>query len=568
MASDPSAYWFVAEQGRTHGPYLAGMVEDRLRQGKFSSDSLVWNAGMAGWRSLADYFPGPPVQGPRAAAGSPEATGRLIARWLSLGVAVATTASYLAGMPNLHEQEAGRFLMARLGTIALMLFGGAASMLLWWARSSFPCIRQTPSGSIRAATTIAAASLAIIAIVAVAETPLLYRIHVARDAFRHYVVLSGARHATISIVGPIGPALAAEVAAALGSGTLIKTVTIRSHGGLVDEALATAREIQSRGNIAVVARNACDSACIIVFMSGSRRIAPWNLNFGFHALSPIANLSGPFSLAGVQRISAGANAYMIERGVPRAFLAAAGAAGPERVVRVSAIRMAEVGAVTQLASGGEPITIERAKWLWFVAQVQRTEPSPPLVALLETVDRYVPQATLEYGPEFWAMAEAGNEGGVATYARELIAAVTSQSLPAADDTALAAFVRVVGAELDYIRSTGSWDACASFLAGKGLGALKIPGPLADAEMNATAALIKSAARERWKAQSLPPWAIVELRELARSVARSMLTRGESISMLRSSPRVACDWSANLLGAIARRPPEEAAGLYRELLARK
>ena len=49
--SEP-AVWHVALSGRTFGPYSAGQLRDSIRSGQLNAESMVWTAGMEGWRRI------------------------------------------------------------------------------------------------------------------------------------------------------------------------------------------------------------------------------------------------------------------------------------------------------------------------------------------------------------------------------------------------------------------------------------------------------------------------------------------------------------------------------------
>ena len=49
--TDP-VVWHVALSGKTFGPYSAGQLRDSIRSGQLNAESMVWTAGMEGWRRI------------------------------------------------------------------------------------------------------------------------------------------------------------------------------------------------------------------------------------------------------------------------------------------------------------------------------------------------------------------------------------------------------------------------------------------------------------------------------------------------------------------------------------
>ena len=97
---------------------------------------------------------------------------------------------------------------------------------------------------------------------------------------------------TMFITGGINTGFYEELQSVLSKNNNINTIIITSNGGLVTEAAQSARLIEKRRNMMVIARSECDSACILILMAGKHRRATWNMMIGFHAaviINPLTN---------------------------------------------------------------------------------------------------------------------------------------------------------------------------------------------------------------------------------------------------------------------------------------
>jgi hypothetical protein len=266
----------------------------------------------------------------------------------------------------------------------------------------------------------------------------------------------------------------------------------------------------------------------------------------------------------MDELDANASAYLEGRGIPAWLLSAAQKVGPEGMLPVSAVKMADLGAVTQLLEGDQGVSVDRAKWLDVMDDITRERLPAELIALFEVIYEAKPELALEYGSRLWNAAVTGHKDGVRTIAHDLVSRMTTLAFPAASDAAVNELIRVELAESQPIRAAQRWDICSDFFAGKGFGTFLPSSKMAAMEFSADAALVRTAAHRNWRPVVVPAWADAAGKELAVRTAQAMLLQGEDIRLLSSDPRISCDWSANLMQAIARTPPREAAALYRWL----
>ncbi len=55
--SDPAVVWYVAVEGKPHGPIAAEAVQEGLRSGRFSLNDLAWYTDLPEWAALASLKP-------------------------------------------------------------------------------------------------------------------------------------------------------------------------------------------------------------------------------------------------------------------------------------------------------------------------------------------------------------------------------------------------------------------------------------------------------------------------------------------------------------------------------
>ncbi len=94
----------------------------------------------------------------------------------------------------------------------------------------------------------------------------------------------GSSPRTFVLDGPIGTANLQALESA--SPTAFDRIALDSPGGDFFVALALARLVKERGLVASVGfAGRCDSACVVVFQAGRRRIAHPTASFAYHAVS-------------------------------------------------------------------------------------------------------------------------------------------------------------------------------------------------------------------------------------------------------------------------------------------
>ncbi|MES2294085.1 MAG: GYF domain-containing protein [Pseudomonadota bacterium] len=570
MAEIVSGLWQVSDRGLTKGPYTASMLQQRVDSGQISPSALVWKDGMPAWQPLPLHFripTGAPAPHPLHAL-APAVPDRKLVRWLCLAVMAVTFAVSYAGLIDTDTATPAAFAAIRLAIVVVIAAAGTGAALLWWRAAKIAERAGSSRSWWKVLTVTGSVAVAAILLVMLANLPFAYRLQVARAGYRDFTLETDAASGTIRMDGIIGPGFARQLGAALKTTPGINTIEIDSIGGLVDEALTAARDIERHGGLTVAAGTTCNSACLIVFMSGEKRIAPLDLVFGFHATAPITTIKGVYRLEELAKGGEAADRYLISRGVPAAFVKGARSLGPSKLYQVSAVRMAQAGAVTQLTDDGEPVTLAEGEWRAVMHDLKHARILKEEMDFFLLVDHVAPATAQSFAAKILDRADRNDTDGVLTLMREMVGAMTDKALPAAGDAALAESAGVLGTELQYVQSRERWDVCTGLLAGKGFGDLKIPPELIALDFRASSDLVASAAQRGWVKQELSAQAGAEGRALAKTIAAQMAKNGEDVHQFDKDPKIACAWTANLMSGISARPAPEAARIYRWLLAQK
>jgi hypothetical protein len=577
MANDDHALWYVAEGSERHGPYSPNLLQRHFDDGMFSESALVWHAGMSTWRPIVLHFKKSNTESPLEVAipifvsgTQPETSDKAEGEkqqwfWLLLTAAAALTgtAAIWYDVPQLENFEPDVAFYLRCTLIGVTLIAAMVGAFLWWNASASKWL-----GLARVFTIFGVIVVAASAFIAAVQTPLWYRLQVARSSFNRYSLNTDILAKSIAIRGLIGPGLAQKLKIQLDANSGIRNIVIDSDGGLVDVAMDAARIIQAHGRLTTVVEKVCNSACIIMFMAGESRSSAWNIKFGFHAISPITAIKGAYNLEAMQHLTDGANKYLMERGVPESYLKGAAALGPDKVYPVSAVELADHNVVSQLTSEHGPISVDEGKWLAIMDGLNRDAEVAPLATIFAEIKSFDPATAQATASLLWQKLIQHDFAGLVEPIRKLIEKYVSQALPAADNSTVADLVSVTSQELEFIRQKQRWDVCAAFVDGKGFNNLAPPPLLVQREFQASANLISSAVQRNWAKQAVPVWAESEGAGLIKDLALEMLANGEDIRSMDQNPKIKCDWGANLFSKIATKPANEAAGLYAWVVSQK
>jgi ATP-dependent protease ClpP protease subunit len=214
---------------------------------------------------------------------------------------------------------------------------------------------------------------------------MFFRVDKVRKAYDNFTMDVDVVGRKIIVDGAIGPSFSSKLKKNLDLYAGIDTIVITSPGGLVDQALKAAEIIEQNPQIRVVAKKECNSSCIVILMSAEKRYADWNMNLGFHAVSPITKL--PDSNNEIAQLGTEADKYLIKRGVSEEILNHAFASKEGDLKLVPAINLAVLGSLNGLLDNENAISINAAKWR--VAEdslkIAETKVDVPLSDLLKTI---------------------------------------------------------------------------------------------------------------------------------------------------------------------------------------
>jgi hypothetical protein len=344
--------WHVADQGRRLGPFSDEQLRAARDRGAFAK-ARVWREGMSDWAPIAEYFPRP-----RAA---PKRGG--------LGVAVSVLATLIfiaaAGLSVVMVYIDTDFVPVRLmtpvwiGCGVTLALTSLALPLLWWRRSG----RSEAGGMIRIMVVLLAVAGVSVAGLELFQSAYIGRIAAASEGMRDYGFVYEPTSKTLLVKGQIGPGFARGLKGEFGRHD-VRRVHITSQGGLVNEAMISARFLETRPDLEVAARSQCASACIIVLMGGARRLADYDMDIHFHAVDTVADLDSDWWDVMTGRQGQEAQSYMVRRGAPETALNAAARLGARKLYRVPSVDLVGQGMLTGLLDGeGRPITPAAARAL-------------------------------------------------------------------------------------------------------------------------------------------------------------------------------------------------------------
>jgi hypothetical protein len=430
-----------------------------------------------------------------------------------------------------------------VGWIVAFVAYGSIWLRAWWsygnARATVSASTVRP-GFVKVACVLGGTCLLITAIADLAQTPLIYRVVLARQSFDKYTVTVDVPSRIISVEGLIGPRISQKINDALNSHYRIDSISITSPGGLLDEALEAASVIEHRNHLAVVAHKQCDSACIIVLMSGAKRFADWDLNFGFHSLSLIPSLES-LDEASLKAFIREVNGYLVTRGVPQEIIDQTPISA-KRYNRVSAIKLVEAGALTALLDGDKIISTKVAKWFNVERAVGQASDGDALAAVLFSIRSSSPDVVDREADRLYTALEAKDATAFRGAISSLARAVGEAAIDAADPEATFAYLEATLRQLRYLSRSELWSTCARYVDGRGISVLT---DASNRELFALSELIRSAGASGWTRRLIPSWAEKQALEIF-----AVLPNGEMDSTsLESNPRVKCLWMTEVMNQV-------------------
>jgi hypothetical protein len=443
------------------------------------------------------------------------------------------------------------------------------SLCYWWKYGTRRAVASPSSvkpGLIKLTCILVGTCLSLAALVAFAQTNRIYRVTLARQAYDKYTVTVDVALGKIDVSGLIGPGISRKISEMLNTHSGIHWVSVSSPGGLVDEALEAASVIGQRKDLAVVARKECNSACIIVLMSGAQRFAEWDLNLGFHAISPITFLES-LEEANLTALSDAANQYLLGRGVPRGIIDQTNSIGPKKLNFVSATKLVEAGALTAVLENDKIISTDLAKWLEIERAVGQGSGGDGLAAVLLSIRLSSPDVVSQEASQLYAALDAKDAAAFRAAIFNLIGAISEAAMDAADPEVTFAYLDATLHQLRYLSVNESWDTCARYADGRDITVLTDASPSAvNEEFHALSALIRSAGKSGWARRPIPSWAERQgVQILAKSLTDSPAGKMDS-PRLESNPRVKCLWMMELMNEVEQLGAMHGVAAFRWIIA--
>ena len=351
--------WLVSHRDETWQ-----LTEEAIREGLTSKsipgDALVWTEGMTEWRPATGVFAVTPDTQPSTsresstrnspslfllllAVGSLFVAAVFIKIWQDLIVDFLETYAGLAAAIMLH------FLLL----VMVAVLCSIATLRVWRHPS-----RRGASGVAGAlfflsACTLLVQTINLISFALVAND--IYRMKVAVGTWNDADIRKTA-NGTATLIGPLGPHLMRDFTALEDISGPIKVIEITSEGGLVDQALEFARQVESR-RISIIVRHQCLSACILIAVASPESYADEDAVFGFHRTSPVVEVGTEIAEYANDQVGRDSLDFLRQHGVPESVLDEAAKHGPDSVHVVSAQEMVEYGAIKGVVSGGRVIKV-------------------------------------------------------------------------------------------------------------------------------------------------------------------------------------------------------------------
>ena len=449
------------------------------------------------------------------------------------------------------------FALAIVATLGLAL----AAIVAWWrygaaAQRASHWLWRWPV--LKIVCVVGVIGLLPVGLVAAAWASFEYREAVERQRMSDFHIRWIAARSEIYIRGSIGPGLADKLLHLLAQEPTARRIVIASPGGWVKEAMMTASLVAKRGTD-VVAREICNSACILVLLAAHKRYADWDMVFGFHIpVDLVPNRDGTFaraSSAGVKFIEG----FMTGHHVPGWIIADMERAGPNHVAAISAIQLAEENLLTGLLDGDAPVTLNQAKWLWVERMVtQRAWDSESIPTVYRAIASQAAFVVDHYANTLYETARRSNLDLFDYSASTMMSVIAADAVAAAEDSTLASYIDSVHHQLAHLVQLSNWSACDNFLEAKTFVAPgRVPSYMLPEHAPVFVALIRSANASKWQARGSSEGQELAGRRVMEEARALVAADGVLLPPADRSARGRCLIAKASFGLLAAAPIEEA-----------
>lgn len=338
-------WWLSTPGGEAEGPFSAEELRSRAATGKVGRGTRVWSPSAGAWlpfhSTVLGFRPGRPV-GKGFFAFLVLQSLAFLAVWI--GIVLLLRSENDLGLPR---HIASPFWAASGIALAILSVG---SLLAWWRASN----ALAASAELAAVLRVAAMLFLVVGLALASFEIRAAQVMIpVQNAVSDWLFEAGLDKSSgdIRLDGRIGPGFGRSVEALLAQAPTPTTIEITSSGGLLNEAMIAARAIEAQGDVTVVARDSCASACIIVLMGGQTRLADVDMPLEFHATAAVTPIKDRFFAWSVKDEGAKADAYLVTRGVPKELLETADRIGPGKVYAIPAPLAVGHGVLTGVLDG-------------------------------------------------------------------------------------------------------------------------------------------------------------------------------------------------------------------------
>lgn len=582
--------WYYSCNGKKEGPVNEDGLIKKIRIGQIKSGTLVWKRGMKTWEPLEVHFANELSNVTRAldaTENTPQTDNEknaedtfglkplfqnesLIKKFLK-PIIFSLSSLLLFWWTNQHF-EASHFLLSTtiwIGSVILVLISGSFFIFKLWREASNKqkLTDGKKGGGLKLTCVCLAACLSIFVIAFLAQAPTFFKIDKVRQAYNNYSIEVDVASNLITVNGTIGSKFSKDLSEKLNLYAGINTITITSPGGLVDQAIAAAKEIEKHPEIQVIAKNECNSACLIIFMAPERRAAQWDMSFGFHATSPITNLPKIYH-DGISFLEEEANSYLISKGIPTDLLERNTNTGNNDLEFVPAIQLAELDLVKLIDDNNNFVTTENAMWR-SVENAYEAYDDPILkkiLVVLRAIRETSPEFVKQHSSELYSALNELNVEKIRAAADAIFSEILPKAIMSADNIALYEYFQTNLNQIIYLKNMEQWNACVNYINGDAsIETITIMShDQVHKEFEFLEKLIYSAAAKKWTPQPVPTWAEEKGNSLIEEVITRLTEQGLDFEKLDSDNRIMCIYMESFFSSVQDEGQDIAPALIRWL----
>jgi hypothetical protein len=583
--------WHVSKGENVIGPLAEGVLVERIQAGEFPKGSLVWKKGMKTWEPIEIYFadaltlgewkkpaksivitetpPTPPQPKPMA-EDSTQIRPNAEKGWIKYAAAMVVFFSiFFTTHENITDlADPVTLIIIWGGTIVAALVSGVLFLRTLWNLANKRALEKSGStgGSMKLACVFCGIIFLVFSVLYVPQGSLIYRVGQARKVYDKFSMDFDPGQDAIIIDGTIGPNFAKQLKQKLDVHAGIDTIVITSPGGLVDQALETAKIIEDYGNLTVVARRICNSACLLVLMAGDTKLADWDMDFGFHATSYITHVDENYEdYMGLTELSEEADQYFLKRGVPESILTEANAKGAKSMENVPSIKLADLKIISGLLDRDKLLSLDLAKWR-IVENAMGKQNNKNVLnfnSVLQAIRESSPFILKAHADNLYQAYRAADVDKFSSTMGDIMVQLVPAAMKAADGPELYSYTMNNLKQIEYLKTMEDWNTCASYLDGNAASGINVmsQSALRD-ELTSLSSLIRSAGSKEWKEQPIPKWAERKGEEITQGAAVAAMNAGIDLNQLDKNPYQKCIWTYVLIKLITEEGVDRAPPILR------